>query len=279
MGHTDRVRAKSTDAVIRPARSEDLVGVHQIATGFGLLDAWPERPDFLDREHATGRLIVATVDTRVVAFTGAFRRGDLTHLGDLFVEPQHQSRGLGQRLLDRLLSDASSSITFASTDPRALALYLRWGMRACGVLLYLTGPGRPNYPHETIRAASVDRIAALDGMASGGDRTEDLAWYGQLPGVTIHTSDNGYAFTRIVGDTIIVGPAAGRTPTDCATVVTSAIATHDTSRTVRIAVPGIHPLAPNFIKSGMRIVDFDTILASEPDHISLDRYIPHPDLG
>jgi GNAT superfamily N-acetyltransferase len=253
--------------------------VHEIATGFGLLDAWPERPDFLDREQTTGGLVVATVDTRMVAFAGTFRRGDLTHLGDLFVEPQHQSRGLGQRLLDRLLTDASSTITFASTDPRALALYLRWGMRACGVLLYLTGSRRPNYPHETIRAASVDRIAALDGMAGGGDRTEDLAWYGQLPGVTIHASNNGYAFTRIVGDTIIVGPAAGRTPADCANVVTSAIATHDTPRTVRIAVPGTHPLAPTLIESGMRIADCDTILASEPDHIAFDRYIPHPDLG
>ena len=267
------------DAVIRPARAEDLVAVHEIATGFGLLDAWPRRPDFLDREHATGRLVVATVDTRVVAFAGAFRRGDLTHLGDLFVDSRHQSRGVGRRLLDRLLSDASSTITFASNDSRALALYLRRGMRACSVLFHLAGAPRLDSPQAIFRAVTADQIAALDAMAGGGVRAADLAWYGRLPGVAIRASDAGYAFTRVVGDTLVVGPAGGRTPADCADAVTAAIATPDAPHPVRIAVPGIHPLARTLIESGMRIVDFDTILASDPARIALDRYIPHADLG
>ena len=270
---------ESKDAVIRPARSEDLVGVHAIATSFGLLEAWPGRPDFLDREHGTGRLVVATVDTRVLAFAGALRRGELTHLGDLFVEPEHQSRGLGRRLLDPLLADASSMITFASADPRALALYLRWGMRACGVLLYLTGSPRLGSPLRTAHLVRADRIAALDGLASGGDRADDLAWYEQLPGVAIHASDHGYAVTRTVGDTVVVGPAGGQTTSDCVDAVAAAIATHDSPPSVRIAVPGIHPLARILLESGMRIADCDTILATDPDRIAFDRYLPHPDLG
>ena len=165
-----------TDRIIRPARADDLAGIHEIARSFGLLGAWPSGPDFLDREHETGSLAVATVDDRVVAFAGALRRGDLTHLGDLFVLRHHQSHGLGQELLDLVLAPGSPAVTFASADPRAVALYIRRGMRPRGVILYLAGgASRLDGPHATVHAASSDHIADLDTTVSGGSRTADLA--------------------------------------------------------------------------------------------------------
>jgi GNAT superfamily N-acetyltransferase len=205
--------------------------VHEVAHRFGLLNSWPDRPDFLDREYETGRLAVATIDERVVAFAGTFRRGNLTHLGDLFVLRHNQSHGLGQALLDVVLAGASPMATFASADPRAVALYVRHGMYPRGVLLYLAGAPRLDSPHATVRAASAEQVADLDGLVSGGPRTADLTWCEKVPRVSIHATATGYAVVRTLGDDLIVGPAAGTTPRNCADVVIAAIAATSSAST------------------------------------------------
>ena len=50
-------------------------------------------------------------------------------LGSLFVRNDLRGRGVGRTLLEAILSDASGRATFASSDPRALPLYVRFGMR------------------------------------------------------------------------------------------------------------------------------------------------------
>jgi GNAT superfamily N-acetyltransferase len=67
-------------------------------------------------------------DGVVTGFTGTLPRGRLTHLGDLFIRSHAQSHGLGQALFRYALADAPSVITFASANPRAMALYLRAGL-------------------------------------------------------------------------------------------------------------------------------------------------------
>ena len=49
-------------------------------------------------------------------------------LADLFVEPGRLGQGLGRPLLTALFEDAPVRATFASSDPRALPLYVRAGM-------------------------------------------------------------------------------------------------------------------------------------------------------
>ena len=49
-------------------------------------------------------------------------------LADLFVEPGRLGTGLGRPLLSALFEDAPVRATFASSDPRALPLYVRAGM-------------------------------------------------------------------------------------------------------------------------------------------------------
>src|ERR1700759_1912006 len=105
-----------------------MAAVRRIADAFGLLKQWPEPPDFLDAERVFGRLRTAAPDPsgEPVGFGGTLRRGDLTHLGDLFIDPAHQPGGAGRALLDQLFDGTGARVTFASGDPRAVPSYLRY---------------------------------------------------------------------------------------------------------------------------------------------------------
>ncbi|HEX9343335.1 MAG TPA: GNAT family N-acetyltransferase, partial [Actinomycetota bacterium] len=133
--------------LVRPAEPGDLAAVRAIAAAYGNLRDWPQRPDYLDHELASGRLLVATDELGeegVVAFAGAYERGGVTHLGDLFVRPGLTGRGLGRRLLEAILPVDGELVTFASADPAAVALYCRFGMQPLAPLLYLRAdPARP----------------------------------------------------------------------------------------------------------------------------------------
>lgn len=115
--------------IVRPAAEADMAGVRTVAGRFGRLGLWPERPDFVDAEREFGEVLVGEVDGAIVGFGGTLRRGTVAHLGDLFVLPDHQSSGVGRTILSRLLPGDTPKVTFASNDRRALALYVRNGMR------------------------------------------------------------------------------------------------------------------------------------------------------
>jgi GNAT superfamily N-acetyltransferase len=249
-----------------------MVAVRRIASRFGLLTDWPAGPDYLDCERRYGRLAVAVRDgTGPVAFGGTLHRGGITHLGDLFVDPAHQSAGAGRALLDEVLDGSGERVTFATADPRAVPLYIRFGMIPRCPLFYVCGPTDALAGPET-STVDVSAVVAADAAASGGDRAEVLHWYAGLPGVRVHSGPDGYAFTREVGGDVLVGPACGTE------TVLGAAARHP-GRTVRLPLFGLHPLLPRLLAAGLRIGDTDTYLASDGDLVPLDRYVPSADLG
>lgn len=294
--------------VVRRAAEGEMSAVRAVAERFGLLKGWPETPDFLDAERLFGTLVLAPgADGRARGFGGTLRRGALTHLGDLFVLSEQQSSGIGRALLAELLTGDGPKVTFASSDPRAMGLYLRHGLRAWCPLLYLHGPAttlptapltappgalagvaggdvRAAPPSAPVREARPEDVADLDARAAGGARPETLAWYATTPGVTTYTTGRGYAFTRLIGSDILIGPAGGDTPQDCTDAVLGALAAASRTTgatTARIALPGMHPLIQPLVEAGWHIGDHDTFMANDPalSLIHPDRYAPHPDLG
>ncbi|GAB4051999.1 GNAT family N-acetyltransferase [Catellatospora paridis] len=273
---------------VRQAGPGDLAGVRAVARRFGNLGQWPHRPDYLDRELDNGRLTAGFADGVVVGFGATFARGGLTHLADLFVLPEHQSSGLGRTLLTRLLTVDAPRVTFASSDPRAVALYIRQGMRPICPLLYLRGPlgalpgpgaARPAGPGEEAGPDAVAAVAVLDADASGGRRDADLAWYAALPGVTTVHTGTGYAMVRDTRDGVQVGPAGGQTTRHCTDAVLAALARHRAAGTATLCLFGPNPLLPVLLEAGFTIADMDVFLSSGADPLALDRYLPHPDLG
>jgi len=48
---------------------------------------------------------------------------------------------------------------------------------------------------------------------------------------------------------------------------------------LRVALPGPHPALRPLLAAGLRIAEQDTLMASRPDVLDLERYVPHADLG
>jgi GNAT superfamily N-acetyltransferase len=263
-------------APIRPATAADLPGIRGVADEHDLRGLWPggdSGPDFLDAELAYGRLGVAVPDGVVTGFTGTFRRGHLTHLGDLFLRTGHQSRGLGTALLDWALSGAEAVVTFASADPRAMALYLRAGLVPRVPLVYLEGQLReaPSAVTDS-RDGDLEHALQLDAAASGGARADLLRWYAGVEGVRVTTAGDSYAFTRTLGDRVIIGPAGGAPAVEAA--LRAAIGHH-----LHLAVPGGHPLLPRLVRAGLRIDELDTVMTTSPAVVDFGHYLPSADLG
>jgi GNAT superfamily N-acetyltransferase len=248
-----------------------MVAVRRIATQFDLLSHWSGRPDFLDCEREYGRLAVAVNGTAdLIAFGGALRRGGVTHLADLFVDRRYQSAGVGRALLDEVLDGAAARVTFASADPRAVPLYLRYGLVPRCPMYYLSGPAVSG--PTPVDIVDVEAVVPLDAAASGGERGDVLRWYAGLPGVQVYGGPDGYAFTRDRDGEVLVGPAAG-------TETVLGAAACRPGRTLRLTLFGTHPLLPRLLAAGLRIGDTDTFLASDGELVPLNRYVPNPDLG
>ena len=103
-------------------------------------------------------------EVEVVGLAAVVERSGVTHLADLFVLPDRFGRGIGGRLLAMILGDATRRTTFASSDPRALPLYVRNGMIPWWPNLYLDiDSGCLPPPSARISCDSVSPDAAISG--------------------------------------------------------------------------------------------------------------------
>ena len=272
--------------IIRAARASDLASMYLVyclnevseAEAEGIVRVIPQTvPSVLRQVFETGTMYVAEQDGQVIAFAGAVTRGSVTFLTDLFVHPKIQSGGLGKTLLQHVLSrEQPVRCTMSSTDLRAQALYIRFGMQ----------PVFPHYnlqwqkrTHEKLSSTDIEVVEGQaedpafvqwDAQVSGRTRPVDHAfWIKQqqsIPlwfrrrGVTV-----GYGYVRLVAETSlspqtwVVGPLGVSTPehaTEC--VLAATRWAQQQAETVRIDVPGPHPCLAPLLERGFQIVYVET---------------------
>jgi len=105
-------------------------------------------PSLYVHELEHGELRVLERDGDVLAFGALLERGSVRFLADLFVARAERSAGIGGRLLHHLVgTNAQSRCTISSSDSRALALYVRAGLR-------------PVWPHLSL-LADLDTLRSL----------------------------------------------------------------------------------------------------------------------
>ena len=170
------------DVSIQPAVADDAAAIAAIWAANG--DEIPEGgvdllSPYLTHLMRTGRVLVATSPDGIVAFGAVLHRAGVTHLADLFVLPDRFGEGIGGRLLTTLFDDAEQRTTFASTDPRALPLYVRHGMT-------------PLWPNLYLDVDSSDLPSTAAGFVCEPTRPEAAAQLEQLWLGTSHLDDHRF---------------------------------------------------------------------------------------
>jgi GNAT superfamily N-acetyltransferase len=267
---------------LRSATERDLDELRALENA-DALEAWPFRPDFLDHELEHGRMILAE-DDDIVGFAGAFVRHGMAYLADAFVRRDRLGEGIGRAVVSAVLDDHPVRLTHASSDPRAMPLYARLGMRPLTPLLYVVGKD----PRVRGSAAEMEptplspELVQLDARSSGRVREKDLAFLAKTPGGELYVDADrrGYGAVRFVGTDAYLGPIGAATEADMARTTVGLIRRAvERAERVHLALYGPHPALAALLDAGFRIADLDTFMASANDLFDPAAYAPSPELG
>ena len=284
---------------IRPARETELQDIFDVfyqndIRGVAQPPAPGNPPSYLRHALQTGTLCVAEQDGAIVAYAGAITRGATSFLTDLFVHPDHQSGQLGKKLLHTVLpQDTLTHFTVSSSDPRALALYIRAGMLPkwpC-FALSMEKPAQqwPITPSLEIIEADPDdpTFMAWDSQISGRERPTDHAfWIREQQAVPLWfqrgTQRVGYGYIRLGAGSFwrpnacALGPIGTILAEDAAACVLAAA--HWAAQRADVLVlniPGPHPGLPLLLETGFRISYADTFVSTtDTPFFDAQCYIP-----
>jgi GNAT superfamily N-acetyltransferase len=262
---------------VRPATDEDVAAILEIWAANG--DTVPEGgvdtlTPYLVHLLGAGRVTVAEDPDLVVGFGAVVERAGVTHLADLFVRPDRFGEGIGRRLLEAVFGDAVARTTFASSDPRAMPLYVRAGMSPLWPSLYLDVDGSSLPPPssdavcEPADAAGLTQLEAKWlGEASAADHRfwaslaearPFVVLQGGQPVAAVHARSRRSGQGRWI-NRLVMAPHADP-------AVTVVAAYHHAAEGGRIGscVPGPSPVLRTLLVSGARIIDQDTYMATDP---------------
>jgi GNAT superfamily N-acetyltransferase len=277
---------------IRPATEADIAAITAILEANDEPVTWPGVPrspyvDHLLTRPGT-RVIVAELQGRVAGVAASIEVGasDRRFLSDLYVDPARQSRGLGRAMLDEVLAGASARMTFSSSDRRALAAYIRNGMRPWWPLLYLeVQPGTigGDEPGVEIRRGDVAETASHSRTWTGTDRSADFAFYAALPdadGFTVvmdgAVAAVGWARRELGAPGRWLDHASFAPDADPIRSATAILRAASRGERLGAAVPGPHPAVPILLERGVRFDDADTHCATDRDLLDPARIFPSP---
>jgi len=229
---------------------------------------------------------VAVQGSRVVAFASTILRGNTHFLSMFWALPTLQNKGVGRRVLTRAFEapkPPASAVrcVYASLDPRAQALYLKFGMHPRGMFYLLRGKPspspRPKLAVELVPVGETGKTSSkMLAVAAKYDRTfrharrdADIRFVTTLPGarfflVSARGKTIGYAVVTSKGR---VGPAC---VTDARYSAGLAWAVKEAARqmgaeSMSIVVPGVNAGAlQTFFEAGLKTEFFGAWMSAKP---------------
>jgi GNAT superfamily N-acetyltransferase len=233
----------------RPAAIADLPEIHRIWWAADPFDAFNDNPWF---RHVlrTGSMMLATIGGRPIGFAGVRVVGGTSVVSDCFVLPDHQGQGVGTALLSRLVPGDRPVMTLASSDPKARALYTRYGMTVRWDCHYLEGdPTR------------VERVVS-QALEVGGYPVEDSDLSHLRDDLRCRFLETGGGHAAVAVDEIessVVTPAGD--PVEVLTAVLGWAADRG-DHPVKLHLSDRHPAFPRLIEAGFVVTGADTLMAS-----------------
>jgi GNAT superfamily N-acetyltransferase len=291
--------------VYRPARADELQATQQLIVGsindlterhgFGAMATvrTPEFQLFSLNDDPAG-LWTAEEDGQIVGSAFAWACGDLWFLAELFVSPNHQSKGIGNELLRRMLDHADASgasckalLTF-TFNRTSQALYIRHGMfPRCPVYMFGAASDAvmarlpPDRLHTTpIESTEAHRalLTGIDASALGLSREKHhryLAGDATTKGFLLYAGDTcvGYAYVNSFGHVGAVAVAAGQAVAP-AFATALALAAGTGAPQISAFIPGASEAALTIATAaGMRI-NLPMLLMSSREFGDWSRYLP-----
>ncbi len=275
-----------TMTTFRPAQEADLAQAYDVYYQNEILDtpdppAPGDTPSVLRHILRTGTMYVAEQNGHILAFASAITRGNITFLTDMFVRPAQQSTQLGKTLLQHVMPhNEHIRCTMSSTDPRALALYVRSGMQPQwpNICLRLNGPVRGYLPATDIDIVEgqIDdpEFVRWDAHISGRSRPIDHAFWIQEEGAVplwfkCQGQTVGYGYIRLGAGTpwypqsCMLGPIGVKTLEDAAACVLAAVGwAREHTDVIRLKVPGPHPSLIPLLNLGFLITYVETFVSA-----------------
>jgi hypothetical protein len=260
---------------LRPAAETDMAAITGIWAANG--DSIPEGgvdilTPYLAHLLRTGRVVVAVEGEQTVGFGAVVERAGVCHLADLFVLPDRFGEGIGGRLLAAVYGDVECRTTFASSDPRAMPLYVRAGMAPLWPNLYLdVDSHRLPPPTMVCEPSDPERLVELEQCWLGDASTDDHRFWASLPQARpFVVLDSGepvaavHARSRRSGQDRWINRLVMAPDSDPAAVLVSAYHHAAEGGQIGSCLPGPNPALRTLLAAKAQIFDQDTFMASDP---------------
>jgi len=224
---------------------------------------WPHRlPDWA-LGLAVSQGVVAIAQGRVVATGLCSFHGPVATLNMIIVDEAMRGRGLGGRVMERIIALAGDrEMRLVATDA-GLPLYRKLGFAETGRIVQLQGLARAARPEQPVGVGPADTraLAAMDQAASGMSRApllERIATTGETL-----TTEGGFALLRRFGRGHVLGPVVAR-DAGSARALIAAGASQMAGRFLRIDLPEDQGLAPFVETLGLSRAGGGTAMARAP---------------
>jgi GNAT superfamily N-acetyltransferase len=238
---------------------------------------------FYEHVLATGIFEVAEVGGRLAALACAIVRDDLWFLSGFWARPELQRQNIGMPLLRSVHqagreAGATTFFVDASTDPTAMAAYMKMGMLpGCQILGFSGTPNLTTRAPAGLKTEVLETSLALDLDRStrGTPRAVDHEFFAaegrRGRQVTRDGEPIGYYYLHDGA----IGPAAWRQPQHAELILAAACREASAeSTTVSFDAPGINHAAVRFaLESGLRLAPHGHLLQSAPFG-RMEQYLP-----
>ena len=250
-------RAATETVALVPFSTQHLPGALKLSQEM----SWPYRIEDWAFALKVGQGFVLEQGGEVIGTAAWFPYGDqAATVGMIIVSRKAQGRGLGARLVDRLLHAARGRCIVLNATPEGQALYERRGFQPVGDLQQHHGildgawTAPPSDLVRGLKPSDIDAIVRLDAEATGFDRRALLSRLLDVGETQVLLRDGvpaGYAITRLFGRGHVVGPVVAETAAEARLLIEAALQRLK-GCFVRIDTAAIEELSPWLDEIGLR---------------------------